>query len=280
MDQEYKGRLDDPRMDYYKGVYKDSPAWDGKESLENKTVLCYCEQGYGDIIQFVRYIPLLQRRCGKVILHCPKTLHHLFACLGAELIDKEERTLPPHDVHVLSMSLPFLLGVWDLPTPYLAVIQTEQLPQKFASKVKIGIAWEGSPDNPYNERRNCPLRHFLSLDTEKTALFMLQDQIRDQKLLSGATDLVLQGVPINDFYDTAKLINAMDYVVSVDTAVLHLAGALGKFTFGLLAHDCDPRWSVDPWYHRFVLIRQKTAGDWDAVFNSLISILKTRGILS
>lgn len=258
-------RLVDPRMEYYKDTYSQSVMWDGQASLIDKTVIVYAEQGFGDIIQFSRYIPRLKSLCGKLFYHCPKELHRLFACLGVELLDKNNPDLPPHDFHVLSLELPFVLAPEEAKSPYLMVYESEWLPD-FKDKTKIGIVWESGTLSDNAPARNCPMEHFKLLQKENTVLFSLQKEIRDPSLI--CEDMVVYGAQLEDFYDTAKLINAMDFVASVDTAVLHLAGALGKTTYGLFNKEHDPRWDLGNWYP-IVAIKAKEDNDWAKVLKTV-----------
>lgn len=277
MNDECLNRLDDPRMEYYKHVYKDSEQWTpDKGSLEGKTVIVYGEQGYGDIIQFARYLPVLRERGCSVVYHCPETLHRLFGLGGIGgvqdigLLDKGIPDLPPHDYHILSLSLPFVLR--ELRTnnfPYLSVDEAADLGDESSEIKKIGICWEAG-DNRSN--RNCPLKHFRMLECPYTKLVMLQKEIRDPGLIYGCGDMDLYGHEINDFYDTATIINSLDMVVTVDTAMLHLAGALGKLTYGILNLEHDPRWEIETWYPSVVLVKLKTENDWPAAFRTIIQL--------
>jgi hypothetical protein len=273
MHAECLDRLYHPKMEYYRQVYKDSERWNGVDELTNKTVIVYCEQGNGDIIQFIRYVPFLQERC-KVILHCPACLHPLFSQFNAEMLDKDDDVLPTHDYHIPSMSLPFVLNQIDAKFPYLKTEEKEDLSEH--DGMKIGIAWEGNPDHSNNDDRNCPLFQFHVLQKPTTKLFSLQPRINDVNLISGCEDMELYGSHLEDYLDTAKLINALDFIVSVDTSVLHLAGAMGKETYGLLSYKCDPRWEVKQWYPDLSIIRQTMPGDWDGVFCELMSELKEK----
>jgi hypothetical protein len=243
-------RINHPLMEYYRFAYKDSQLWSGG-SIEGKTLIVYCEQGYGDIIQFLRYIPILkERQKGKIYLHCPKTLHRLIDAQGwgVELLDKENPDLPEHDYHVLMMSLPFLLKGKMSNKGYLKVDEKEELP----GGLNIGICWEGGPRLPH---RDCPLKYFKPL-AKFANLFMLQPGVVKQELIEECEDLELLGTEKTDFYDTAKLINSVFAVVSTDTASLHLAGAMGKQTFGLLSSDPDARWQYK-WYDSATLLKGK-----------------------
>ncbi len=252
-------------MEYYRHVYANSPMWDGRTDLKDKTLIIYAEQGFGDVIQFSRYLPRIKKLCQRTYFHCPKELHRLFACLGVELLDKDSSELPPHDFHLLSLELPFLLTPEETKCPYLMVYESEWLPD-FKDKVKIGIAWESGHLSDNSTARNCPMKHFKLLQKNNTALFSLQKDIRDPSLI--CEDMVVYGAHFNDFYDTAKLINAMDFVVSVDTAVLHLSGALGKKTYGIFNKEHDPRWDIGNWYP-MVAVKANEPDDWAKVLKTV-----------
>lgn len=261
-------RLNDPRMEFYKFVYQHSTHWmPNNGSLDGKTIIVYGEQGFGDIIQFARYIPVLKSTGCKVIFACPKELHRLFACLEVELIDKENPELPPHDFHILSFSLPFILG--QLRTSTFPYLSAEKEPIEKLDNVKdIGICWESGS----NSSKNCPLHYFSTLACPYIRFFSLQKQITVPDLLTGAEDLELFGSNFEDFYDTAKLINAMDMVITVDTSVLHLAGALNKLTYAILNSEHDSRWDIENWYHSVVLIKIKQKDNWGAAFKTIIDM--------
>jgi hypothetical protein len=246
-------RISHPEMEYYRNTYKDSKLWDG-EDLTGKSVIIYMEQGFGDCIQFLRYVPIFKDRheC-HVTLHCPAPLHRLISAQGwgVDLVKKVDPNLPEHDFHILSMELPFLLDMGPEDEPYLHISLEEELPEGF----NIGICWESGPSN---DDRDCPLKYFKKLG-ELGNLIVLQPEIRREDLIDSADDLHLYGFACNDFLDTAKAINAVDVVVSVDTAILHLAGAMGKHAFGLLRDNCDARWQFK-WYRNSHNIRGE---NWD-----------------
>jgi hypothetical protein len=262
-------RILHPKMEYYRWLYADSKKWDGKEDLSDKHVLLYGEQGYGDIIQMARYFKNIN--AGKLTVHCPHALCSLVETLDCvdATIPREEETIPEHDYHVLSLSLPFL--VEDPGNgPYLSVepMDLSEVPGK-----KIGIAWEGNPNYPKNMVRSCPLKYFKKLTREDRNLFMVQIQKNLEELCVDCEDMELLGVPMGDFLETARLIQAMDVVVSVDTSLLHLAGALGKKAYGILAFDYDRRWMVRKWYDSVEMWRQPQPGDWAGLFETLPDIL-------
>ncbi len=257
-------RIDSPQMTFYREVYKNSPMWDGSPG---KRIVIYCEQGMGDIIMFARYFSKID---GQLILHCPKPLHRLFQQIPnvVEMVDKEEENLPPHDYHVLSLSLPFILGSFEAEEPYL---KAESL--DVGEGFKIGICWEGNYLYEDNLKRSCHLKYFKEV-CKRGKLFMLQDKTHLPPLCEGCEDMDLYSWPLNDFADTARLIQSMDVVASVDSSVLHLAGALGKKTYGLLHSEYDPRWAFRKWYRNTKLIRQPEPGKWGAVFKRLIDLIK------
>lgn len=262
-------RIKNPLMEFYRHTYSFSKRWDGKSSLENKRIILYCEQGNGDIIQFLRYIPNLTLHGCNIIVAAPKPIHPLLECIDGvdEVFEKQSSILPKHDYHILSLSLPFLLDIKDIDrSPYIHYKKVADL-EEHKDSIKIGIAWEGSPDHPRNTDRCCPLKHFKILMEDNVKFFMLQNKICLENLLEDVDDnFPLYGIPINDFGDTASLINAMDFVVSVDTAALHLAGALGKRTYGVLGAEADPRWKVANWYDSVTLIQ---SDPWEVGFHMI-----------
>lgn len=273
MQEDYLERIERSEMTYYREVYKDSKRWSG-EPIEGKTLIIYCEQGLGDTIQFARYFDV---KGANIILHCPKSLHRLLLsshenCMWGA-IDKDDPHLPPHDYHVLSMSLPFILKDIQVIFPYINASPASL--GDVDNVKKIGICWEGNPDHPNNSERSCPLRYFKALAKPDRKLFMLQKEIHNRDLIKGCDDLDLYSMKIDDMADLAGFIAAMDVVVSVDTAALHLAGAMGKMTFGLLAKDYDYRWKVRNWYPTAAMLFQGKKGDWLPVFAGVMMLLDT-----
>lgn len=250
---------------HYETVYANSKQWEGQSY---KTLVVYCEQGIGDTIQFARYFKYLKNR---VIIHCDLDLHKLFknSFKNCEYLDKNCIVLPKHDYHVRSMDLPFILNKYDFGiNPYLSVDAAFIEP---GYGTKIGIAWEGNPLNERNLERSCPLNLFKNI---KGSFFSLQPEIFNSDLLNGCEEFDLNGYePMDNWYDTAKLIQAMDIVISVDTGVLHLAGALGKRCFALLDYNCDERWDYN-WYSNMTFCKQLSPGDWESAFDYLNGIIK------
>lgn len=271
-------RIKSPNMAYYRRMYENSISWDGTQSLKNKKVIIYCEQGFGDIIQFSRYFKYIKRQNCFLYLHCPKELHKLLRKECDKFIGKNAREIPPHDFHILSMNLPFLLDKAhaDDPMPYISVRKHADV-EEHEKKMKIGIAWEGNPNHSNNHERSCQLEYFKQLAKQpNVSLFMLQNKIHNQHFITNCEDMPLYSIPINNFWDTATLINSMDLVISVDTSILHLAGAMAKQAIGLISFRHDVRWLFKRWYPSINLIRQSKPGDWGEVFDQVYDKLGIR----
>lgn len=266
------------------------PAWTGEEDLHGKTLWVGAEQGLGDMIQVARYVPLLQARGARVILEAPKPLKPLMASLGGgvQLVAKGGPR-PPFSLHCPVMSLPglFATELRTIPAavPYLHAdtgrVQawTQRLGE--AKALRVGLAWSGWKGNPGDARRSIPLHllaPLLALPVEAHSLqteYREGDEERMQQL--GIADHRQQ---LTDFAETAALVANLDLVISVDTSVAHLAGAMGKPVWVLLPHLPDYRWLLDrpdsPWYPTATLFRQAAAGDWAAVIAEAASALAAR----
>ena len=262
----------------------DKPWWRG-ENFHGKTLLVQSEQGFGDSIQFVRYLPMVKDRGTTVILAEKPELIDLFRDLEgiddlvglAELADGDVK----YDLYVPLLNLP---GIFDtrpdnIPAriPYLSAkepkvahwrnkIQTEAF--------KIGIAWAGNPIHTNDHNRSCPLQNFTPLaEIKNVKLFSLQKGpgIEQIKGWPGDTELIDLGQAFADFTDTAAAIENMDLIISVDTSVLHLAGAMGKTAWALIPCESDWRWMLNtqdsPWYPTITLLRQKQHGNWQELFH-------------
>jgi tetratricopeptide (TPR) repeat protein len=256
------------------------PEWDGSP-LGGQQILLTTEQGLGDTLQFIRYVPQVAQLGGQVIVQCqPELVALLATVVGVRRILPIGAPLPTFDVQASLMSLPGLLGT-NLNTiprqvPYLKLPQSSlELSTPPGTRIKIGIVWTGNPENPYNQLRSCPLSYFLQgLSLPGVALYSLQREIPaiDRALVSQSNlqDLSSQ---LLDFIDTAAAIAQMDLIISIDTAVAHLAGALGKPVWLVLPYVPDWRWMLDrsdsPWYPTFRLFRQSAWGDWAGVFEQV-----------
>jgi hypothetical protein len=282
--REDTSRLNSPKMEYYREVYRDSPRWNGAESLDGKHLLIYCEQGLGDQIQFARYVPVVtaKYKC-KITLHCSKELLRLFSSkmlTPVDVLDRDVDVLPQHNFHITSMSLPFALQEFDVQCSYLHQVSKMHEIDPGDEFYKIGIAWEGNPEHSNNDERNCPLKYFsilynaLKHSQKPVRLFSLQKEYHNPELLNDVGELEFYGSDMEDMLDTARLINSMDAVVCVDTALLHLAGTLKKPTWAMLSHLHDHRWVVKNWYDTITLVKQPSYGDWKWVMTEIGSHLK------
>lgn len=258
----------------------DKPQWDGSD-INGKTILIYTEQGFGDTIQFIRYIPLIANRGAKVIVECEKELIALLQNIeGVYNILQKGSSLPEFDFHCPLLSLPliFKTTVENIPSqiPYLKV--DLELSKKWQdkilnnSKLNVGLTWAGNPELRRDYNRSCTFETFSQLlKIPDINFYSLQKGDSSYQIL-----INLEGLNIldyteefNDFADTAGFIENLDLVISVDTAVAHLAGALGKTVWTLLPFVPDWRWMLDredsPWYPTMRLFRQPSIGDWKSV---------------
>jgi tetratricopeptide (TPR) repeat protein len=262
----------------------DQPRWDGSD-LHGKVILLYAEQGIGDTIQFIRYLPMVKAQGGRIVVECHPPLHNLFQQFPEidQLIPLGAIFSTGFDVHAPLMSLPHILGTTletvPAQVPYLkapnldpSVLEKNGDLALSNASFKIGIVWDGNPQNPYNRLRAVPLADVLHLaEIPGVTLYSLQKEPKpeDLELLQQHPEVVDWRSHLNDFTDTATLIDQLDLVISIDTAVTHLAGALGKPTWLLLPLAPDWRWMCDrsdsPWYPTLRLFRQPAFGDWASV---------------
>ena len=255
-----------------------APAWDGSP-IEGETVLLFAEQGFGDTLHFARYAGIVAAMGCRVVFTCQPHLARLMKTLkGADEVIAQGDPLPDFDRYAPLLSLPHLLGTTldTIPAdvPYLAA--EPGLAEKWAGRLsgapglKVGIAWSGTAEMRGNPARGCPLSQFRPLlDNPDINLFSLQKETpdEDRPLPDGLTDLSAE---LKDFTDTAAIISNLDLVISIDTAVAHLAGALGRPTWLLLSTAGDWRWLMErldsPWYPTMRLFRQYRERVWDDVF--------------
>ncbi len=258
------------------------PLWLGEYPLPRKTVLLHAEQGLGDTIQFARYVPILAETGAKIVLEVPSELTALLARLdgGATIIARGE-VAPPYDVHCPLGSLPLALGTEPdtVPAqiPYLSADEASLA--KWSARIgalarpRIAIAWSGNV-NHFNDRNRSiafarlePLfaqgggAHFISIQRDVRS--------EDVEKLAGETHVTHVGGELENFTDTSAVIALCDLVICVDTAVAHLAGAMGRPLWVLIPFAPDWRWTLagetSPWYPTARLFRQSAIGDWDGV---------------
>jgi len=291
---EHGARLRDRRM-FREGQ------WLGRESLAGKTILLHCEQGLGDTLQFCRYVRPIAALGARVILEVQGPLRSVLAGLdGVSQLVVQGDALPAFDYHCALMSLPlaFKTTTSSVPArvPYLEASAQkvqhwkERLGEKM--RLRVGLVWSGGfrPDQPelwsVNHRRNIPLAKLAALKHPDIEFYSLQ---KGQPAESEATALLSTNWDgphltdltrlLNDFSDTAALMELLDLVISVDTSIAHLAGAMGKPVWILNRFDSCWRWMHDrsdtPWYPTATLYRQEKAGDWDGVVQRVRADLRS-----
>ena len=262
--------------------------WNGMK-IPNGRLLVMCDQGYGDTIQFARYIPLAAERCQELVLACRAEMAPLFKDIAGVSQCCHFRgdtfhlgDIPNHSAYVLLASLPYLFRTQPdtIPreVPYLKAkpARVAHWRERFAATLpagakRIGLAWTGKPMNVNDWRRSMPLSQLASLaDAGSAAFVSLQKPMppRDWAmvpLFHGMTDI---SEDLTDYGETAAVIENLDLVITVDSSVAHLAGALGKPVWILLPRTPDWRWLLDredsPWYPTARLFRQQEHGKWDA----------------
>lgn len=272
-------------------LFERIPQWDGKTSLKGKSILVMHEQGFGDSIQFIRYLHLLLAEDVKVYLHAKDALARLFRSFSDKVtIIQEKDPLPKADYACVLMSLPLALGtdsIEKIPSypAYLYADSNDKARWETAiaqhtpdkNALRVGIIWAGNTDHGNDRRRSIPLKTMAPLfSIPGVQIYSLQKgeaALKDLNSLPEAASVINLGESFGDFADTAAAIDAMDLVISVDTSVTHLAGALGKKTWTLLAYVADWRWFLDredtPWYPGMRLIRQQERGDWPSVIEQV-----------
>jgi len=265
------------------------PQWDGCP-LEDRTVLLHTEQGLGDAIQFIRYLPLVAQRGGRIILECQAELQRLFQTIaGSCQIVARGQPLPAFDLHCPLQSLPRVFGtnLANIPNivPYLHADAEDarRWQHRLAShspNVRVGLAWAGSPTHKNDRNRSIKLARLAPLgQAPGVRFFSLQkgEAAAEAKTPPPGMELVDWTEELKDFADTAALIDNLDLVIAVDTAVVHLAGAMGKLVWTLLPFVADWRWLLErqdsPWYPTMRLFRQPRIGDWDSVVTRVVEAL-------
>jgi Flp pilus assembly protein TadD len=262
------------------------PAWDGG-SFSGKTLLVETEQGIGDAIQFIRFLPIVKALGGRVVLACRSILHRLMTdCPGAdEVVDDTPSTirLIRPDFRISLLDLPGLLGtrIDNIPkqVPYIRAnpVLAEDWRKRIAQKgFQVGLCWAGLPTQGNDRDRSMPLSAFAPLARiADVNFYSLQKGAAATQAQQPPAGMSLTDVSteLKDFADTAALISNLDLVITVDTAVAHLAGALARPVWTLLRYAADWRWLLErddtPWYPTMRLFRQPRIGDWEAVMEQV-----------
>nr|WP_294501239.1 tetratricopeptide repeat protein [uncultured Rhodopila sp.] len=270
-----------------------SAAWNGMH-IPNGKLLLVGDQGYGDTIQFARYIPMAAERCLEVIVGCSAEMAPLLSNIpGVAQYCHRWTDVPGHAVHCRLSSLPYLfhtrLDTIPAEVPYLKAdpARIEHWRQRLAETLprdvkRIGLAWTGRPTHPNDRRRSMALVQLQALGNAGPAAFvslqkpMPARDLESLKLFPGMTDF---SEDLTDFGETAALMENLDLIITVDTAVGHLAGALGKLAWVLIPKAADWRWLLEredtPWYPTVRLFRQQKPGAWDEPLDKVRGALTT-----
>lgn len=245
--------------------------WEG-QSLNDKSLLVWHEQGIGDSLQFCRYLPVVARMAGGVVFRCQPELAALLSPVlpGVHVVPAGS-TEPQTDFHIPLLSLPGRLGC-DLTTPPPSPFFTSDPPRPIR---RIGFVCSGNPDHPDDASRSIPLNQFEELFDTNFEWFCLQKCLRRGESVPARVAHPARG--FRDWHDTAEFLNKVELVISADTAVAHLAASLGKPTWILLPRCPDWRWGrtgeSTPWYPSARLFRQTTPGDWPSVIQKITNAL-------
>ena len=288
--REYEWRLSIGELGKHAQVHA-SPRWDGN-ARPGLTLLVHTEQGLGDALQFSRFVtPLAQRGVRVVVVAAPPLVPLLATVPGVASTVGPDDPVPRHDAHIPMLSLPGVLGVGqrDIPSsvPYIAAeparrAQAAAALEPYRGRLKVGLAWAGNREHANDRRRSIALAALTPLfDVPGTAWFSLQPAQDDAATASVADAGRLVRLPLrSEFAGTAALVAELDLVVTVDTSIAHLAGALGKPTWLLLPFAPDWRWQLgcadSPWYPTMRLFRQPEVGAWDAVVRDVAAALTDR----
>ncbi len=261
-----------------------APLWLGEGALKGRTILLHAEQGFGDTLQFVRYAPLVAERGAKVVVEVQRELVRLLSGMpGIDAVIGRGESLPSFDLHCPLLSLPLAFrtepATIPAPVPYIQAANEDirdwrpRLPQ---DRPRIGVVWSGDPSHDNDANRSIRLTTLAPLfDLPGVDFVSLQYKVRaeDQAALADFSNLHCLADSFRDFADTAAVIASLDVVVSIDSAVAHLAGAMGKPLLVLLPLGADFRWlrerTDSPWYPSARLFRQTRFGDWDSVVENV-----------
>ena len=273
------------------------PLWDGTP-LDSRSILVHAEQGLGDTIQFVRYLPMVQATGGHVVFECQKNLVRLLKNNEGfdEIIEKASANEKNShfDVQVPLLSLPGIFGTTleNIPSKVSYITVDPEPVKQWNARIehnddfKIGIVWAGSPHHTNDRNRSCKLEDFAQLaEIPGLSFYSVQKGPASAEVFNppGGMKIINLADELNDFADTAAIIANLDLVISVDTAVVHLAGAIGKPVWNLLPFAPEWRWQLNradsPWYPGMRLFRQSQPNDWTGVFEqvkkALISKIST-----
>jgi len=264
-----------------------SPQWMG-EPIEGKTILLYSDQGMGDAIFFARYAPLVAARGARVILQVEPLLVDLLKDVdGVAMCVEKGTSPPPFDLHCSLMSLPLAFGTVadSIPAemPYLSpALDHQRWRERFAGlrAPRVGLVWSGNPNHINDHRRSMAFAQLAPLFDLPMTFVSLQKGARpaDRQALAQHPRVLDLDCEIENFTDTASVLSCLDVVVSVDTSVVHLAGAMGRPVWVMLPYTPDWRWLLErtdsPWYPTMRLFRQDASRDWSRVIGEVKAALQ------
>jgi tetratricopeptide (TPR) repeat protein len=263
------------------------PMWRGNGSIKGKTIFIVADEGLGDTIQFVRYVPLVAELGARIVLTVQDTLHPLLSNLPGIsdcLPMSTARNFSEFDFHCPTMSLPLAFGTRVdtipsfrsyLPAPTEDRMRAWQERLGSHGRLRVGLVWSGNPRHLDDHNRSIPFRLFTRLlDLNATFISLQRDsKSEDKAALQSLTGIIDLTGHLSDFAETAALISCLDLVITVDTSVAHLSGALGCPTWTLLSHTPDYRWLLDredsPWYPTMRLFRQTEKREWKNVLDQV-----------
>jgi hypothetical protein len=270
-----------------------APLWLDQEPLAGRTILLHAEQGFGDTLQFVRYAGLVADLGATVLLEVQAPLKSLLSgTAGVAHIFARGEPLPRFDLHCPLMSLPLAFGTAldtipaDVPYVIAPADRVAQWRARLGEprSLRVGVVWAGSAVHKNNHNRSIAFERFRSLLSAPGVAFVsLQQELgaAEAARLNGHANVIALGGELRDFADTAAVVSLLDVVVSADTAMVHLAGALGRPVWALLQFSPDFRWLLDrqdsPWYPTARLFRQPRFGDWESVLARVKDELEALG---
>lgn len=264
------------------------PQWDGLP-MPGRTLLVHTEQGMGDVLQFLRFLPaIVERSRARVVFECHEPLLPLVRGMPgvAQFVRRLDDPLPPFDRHLPLMSAAYVLRIGSLDAlprqvPYIPVPEASVLPlgDPEPGVMRIGFVWGGNPQFPGDGERSTDLDAFRPLfRVPGTRFYSLQKGAREPELAAAPPEVVRLSDRIRDFRDTAAAMRQLDLVITTCTSVVHLAGALGRPVWVVLSSQPDWRWLIgrndSPWYPTARLFRQPAPGDWASVFQAVRQALE------
>lgn len=264
------------------------PAWRG-EPLEGKTILLYHEQSLSDSLQFIRYASMVAARGAEVIVACPRKLERIFAGVrGVSMVVADGDVVPPIHTHASLLSLPHIFATMPdtIPAqvPYLnsVGVKVPMSPPRLGEELCVGLTWAGDPSYGNDIYRSCP---FAALEplmwVEGVTFYCIQvgDKVMDLWGARGEARMIDMTSSLSDLATSAAVVDQLDIVISVDTAVAHVAGAMGKPAWLALPFGGDWRWGMGkdqtPWYPTMRLFRQRQAGNWSDPIKKMAARLQT-----